>query len=76
VPTIHEVNQCVQQEADEPQGGIVLALRLLQLLPYSPDIAGHSCHGRGDHWADMGDRRVAKVALLANNAKFILSRKK
>ena len=58
MPEVHPTDQCLQQEAGESKGRAGPALRLLQFLPDSPDLAGDACDGGGGDRPDMGNRRI------------------
>ncbi len=57
VPAVHPADQCLLEEAGEPQGGLGPALRLLQFLPDSPDLAGDACDGGRGDGSGVGTRR-------------------
>ena len=42
------------KEVGEPLGGVLLAFRLLQFLPHSPDLARHARHGIGIDGSRLG----------------------
>jgi hypothetical protein len=46
---------------------VLPALRLLQLLPCSPDLARYACHGIGDHEPCLGFEGPAGLAIMYFN---------
>ncbi len=68
VPPVHPADECFQQEIGKPKSGPGAALRVLQLLPDSPDFAGHARDGGGGNGAGMGinglNRLIAEVSPL------------
>jgi hypothetical protein len=45
----------------KPLGCVLPLVRVLQLLPDSPDIARHAGHGSGDHGPRLGSGRIVSV---------------
>jgi hypothetical protein len=52
-------NERFQQKVGEPLGRAMPAFRLVQLLPNSHEVAGHTCDGGRDHEPGLGSRGVA-----------------
>src|ERR1035441_2496778 len=59
----HAVDECVLEEVGEPVGCVLPALRLLQLLPDSPDVARHTCNGIQPHRSRLDNCRTAPLRL-------------
>ena len=47
----------------EPLGGVLPALRLLQLLPDSQNVARHACYGSGNCRSCVGLGRIAGLVV-------------
>ena len=56
----------VQQEVGEPLGCVLLALRVLLLLPDSPDVTGHACGGKGKSPSTFGNWPNCREQLCLN----------
>jgi len=58
---LDETDERLLKEVGKPLGCALLALRLLQLLPDSPHIAGHARDGGEDHGSRVGYRRDSLI---------------